>query len=140
MCSHLPINKICFRNCRKRKALEINTNHMERKVMQRRSNPLVEYKSSQSSQETNVNLILKVELAPMDTKNDLTDDDEESSTSSGLSQGWSAKLTNHKSKILYNSIILYIIILLFYYNMKQVVPKPLCVHATSTESERRLEV
>lgn len=29
----------------------------------------------------------------MDTKNDLTDDDEESSTSSGLSQGWSAKLT-----------------------------------------------
>lgn len=91
MCSHLPINKICFRNCRKRKALEINTNHMERKVMQRRSNPLVEYKSSQSSQETNVNVILKVELAPMDTKNDLTDDDEESSTSSGLSQGWSGR-------------------------------------------------
>lgn len=50
------------------------------------------------------------------------------------------ELTIHKSKILYNSIILYIIILLFYYNMKQVVPKPLCVHATSTESERRLEV
>ncbi|XP_016976722.1 uncharacterized protein LOC108042783 isoform X2 [Drosophila rhopaloa] len=45
--------KLTPRN-RKRKALESNINHMERKVMQRRSKPHIEYKSSQSSQETNV--------------------------------------------------------------------------------------
>ncbi|XP_039152811.1 uncharacterized protein LOC6725230 [Drosophila simulans] len=73
---------------RKRKALEINTNHMERKVMQRRSNPLIEYRSSQSSQETNASEIFKVE----DKKNDLSDG-KEPSTSSGLSKGGSAKLT-----------------------------------------------
>ncbi|XP_032581993.1 uncharacterized protein LOC6612334 isoform X4 [Drosophila sechellia] len=76
---------------RKRKALEINTNHMERKVMQRRSNPLIEYRSSQSSQETNASEIFQVE----DKKNDLSDG-KEPSTSSGLSKGWSAKLTKYE--------------------------------------------
>ncbi|XP_017048239.1 uncharacterized protein LOC108092901 isoform X2 [Drosophila ficusphila] len=43
--------KLTPRN-RKRQALESNTHHLERKVMQRRSAPQVEYKNSQSSQES----------------------------------------------------------------------------------------
>ncbi|EDX17204.1 uncharacterized protein LOC6725232 [Drosophila simulans] len=62
----------------KRKALETNPNHMEREVMH----------SSHSFQESNANIILEVELVPMDTKNDLSDAEE-----SGLSPGGSAKLT-----------------------------------------------
>ncbi|EDX02437.1 uncharacterized protein LOC6525494 isoform X1 [Drosophila yakuba] len=76
---------------RKRKALEINTNHMERKVMQRRSNPQIEYRSSQSSQETIVDDYF-TEIVPT-VKKGAIDDDEKPSTSAGLFRGGSAKLT-----------------------------------------------
>ncbi|XP_052856581.1 uncharacterized protein LOC128264907 isoform X1 [Drosophila gunungcola] len=81
-------SKLSPRN-RKRKALESNTNHMERKVMQRRSKPQIEYKNSQSSQETNVDDWL-TESKPNVKEQTIED---RPSTSASISQESVAKLS-----------------------------------------------
>ncbi|KAH8367978.1 hypothetical protein KR084_005185 [Drosophila pseudotakahashii] len=80
--------KLSPRN-RKRKALEVNTNHMERKVLERRTNPQLEYRSSQSSQESNVDEWLTVRPR---VKLETIKDDEEPSTSTVTVQSSFAKL------------------------------------------------
>ncbi|XP_017009228.2 uncharacterized protein [Drosophila takahashii] len=88
--------KLSPRN-RKRKALEVNTNHMERKVMQRRTNVQLEYRSSQSSQESNVDEWLTVR--PRVKKETIKDEDEEPSTSTITAQSSLAKLAKVNATI-----------------------------------------
>ncbi|XP_016967647.1 uncharacterized protein LOC108036164 [Drosophila biarmipes] len=76
---------------RKRKALEANTYHLERKVMERRSKPQIKYKSSQSSEETDANNWF-TELKPH-IKMETVQDAEEPSTSATIAQSSLAKLT-----------------------------------------------
>ncbi|XP_037726068.1 uncharacterized protein LOC119557396 [Drosophila subpulchrella] len=85
-----PSAKLSPRN-RKRKALEANKNHLERKVMERRSNPQLEYKSSQSSQEADMGDWL-TEITPK-IKRENVEDAEEPSTSAVTTQSALAKLT-----------------------------------------------
>lgn len=85
-----PNEKLSPRN-RKRKALEANTNHLERKVMERRFNPQLEYKSSQSSQESDMDEWF-TENEPK-IKRETIKDAEEPSTSAVITKSSLAKLT-----------------------------------------------